>query len=56
VTDTDRLNILKTELVRLQQQLRLWAAKSIKGGWSTHQVDPMRAKADEIDDLLERIR
>lgn len=25
-----------------------WAQQSITGGWSTHQVDPMRERADEL--------
>jgi hypothetical protein len=29
-----------------------WARESREGGWSTHQVDPMRRRAAEIRDLL----
>ena len=29
-------------------KLDQWADESRKGGWSTHQVDPMRAKADQL--------
>lgn len=36
------------------QTMRQWAAESIKGGWSTHQVTPMRNAADGIDVLLSR--
>lgn len=33
-------------------QLRLWAVESKNGGWSTHQVDSMRHRAEQIDELL----
>jgi hypothetical protein len=29
-------------------QLDTWADESERGGWSTHQVQPMRRRADEI--------
>jgi hypothetical protein len=29
-------------------QLDRWANESKSGGWSTHQVEPMRKKADEL--------
>lgn len=29
-------------------QLDTWARESVSGGWSTHQVDPMRKKADVL--------
>ena len=29
-------------------QLDAWAEQSRRGGWSTHQVDPMRKRADEL--------
>ena len=29
-------------------QLDRWADESRRGGWSTHQVDPMRKRADEL--------
>ena len=29
-------------------RLDQWAEESRRGGWSTHQVDPMRAKADQL--------
>lgn len=32
----------------MADQLDLWAGQSQSGGWSTHQVDPMRQKADEL--------
>lgn len=32
--------------------LRAWAKESRDGGWSTHQVEPMRKRADAIDALL----
>lgn len=47
MTDTEQLN-------RIAAQLRKWAIESRTGGWSTHQVDPMRKLADEIDEHLSR--
>jgi hypothetical protein len=42
----------KAELIYLIEetaaQLDQWAEQSVRGGWSTHQVDPMRKKADEL--------
>ena len=38
-----RLTILKTAT-----QLNKWALESEMGGWSTHQVDPMRALAEKL--------
>lgn len=32
----------------MADQLDIWARQSKEGGWSTHQVDPMRAKADDL--------
>lgn len=36
--------------------LRAWARESREGGWSTHQVDPMKRRADEIDAHLSEPR
>jgi hypothetical protein len=33
-------------------QLRAWAAQSRSYGWSTHQVEPMRRRADLLDEVL----
>lgn len=35
-------------LLKIAAQLEAWANESKVGGWSTHQVDPMRKLADEI--------
>ena len=43
-TETDR-----DLLERVKRQLYRWADQSQTGGWSTHQVDPMRTLAAEID-------
>ena len=56
VCEKSKTEILRCELSRTAQQLRQWAVASINGGWSTHQVDPMRKKADEIDELLDRTK
>lgn len=29
-------------------QLDTWVQQSLAGGWSTHQVEPMRKKADQL--------
>lgn len=42
---------MKTDRELLQEiaaQLEAWAKESTQGGWSTHQVRPMEAKANEI--------
>jgi hypothetical protein len=52
--DKSKLETLRVEMVLLARQLRRWAVESREGGWSTHQVGPMRRKADEIDEILER--
>jgi len=39
-------------LKKISDQLRRWAIESKTGGWSTHQVEPMRRLADEIDETL----
>jgi hypothetical protein len=36
------------EKERDANQLDDWARDSKTGGWSTHQVEPMRAKADQL--------
>jgi hypothetical protein len=38
------------------QQLRKWASESMIGGWSTHQVEPMRKRADQLEHLLLQMR
>jgi hypothetical protein len=39
---------LRALLQRIELQLEKWANESRTGGWSTHQVEPMRKLADEI--------
>ena len=34
------------------EQLEMWAKESKTGGWSTHQVDPMRRRADQLRQVL----
>ena len=36
------------DLRLIADQLDAWAAESRAGGWSTHQVDPMRKLADSL--------
>lgn len=38
----------------LAKQLNQWAEQSRNGGWSTHQVEPMRNKAAEIHRFLDK--
>lgn len=35
-------------LLRISDKLNQWADDSLSGGWSTHQVRPMRTLAAEI--------
>lgn len=43
-----RIKELETALIEQANQLDKWATESREGGWSTHQVDPMKKKADEL--------
>jgi hypothetical protein len=43
-TDEKALKVIRDTA----DQLDRWANESRSGGWSTHQVDPMRRKADEL--------
>lgn len=45
---------LAIQLETLALRLERWAAESVAGGWSTHQVDPMRREAHDIRVLLAR--
>lgn len=47
-TYEDLIAALRQEVI----QLRQWAVESRSGGWSTHQVAPMRRRADDLDDLI----
>jgi hypothetical protein len=42
----DSAEIMELRLVAMQ--LEKWADESVKGGWSTHQVEPMREYAKRI--------
>ncbi len=49
---------LRTALLLLEQEeilLDRWAEESISGGWSTHQVKPMRERAAFIRTKLEEL-
>jgi hypothetical protein len=39
---------LRGERIEMADQLERWANESRNGGWSTHQVDPMRRLADKL--------
>lgn len=45
---TTKITELKNALLETANQLDDWAEQSRTGGWSTHQVEPMRKKADEL--------
>jgi hypothetical protein len=49
-----RISELEEQLRKTAEQLRRWANESLTGGWSTHQVDPMRRYADKIDEIVYR--
>lgn len=40
-------NAMRT-ISEMADQLDTWARQSQEGGWSTHQVQPMRKKADAL--------
>jgi hypothetical protein len=50
-----RLEVYSKALAEMANQLEEWAYASRRGGWSTHQVDPMLKKAREIWQLLGRL-
>lgn len=45
---TERVRVLTQALRDEANQLERWATESRAGGWSTHQVDPMNARAAEL--------
>lgn len=46
--------LYRQKLREIAEQLERWAEESKKGGWSTHQVEPMLQKAREIFELIGR--
>lgn len=42
-------------LLAMANQLDEWATQSREGGWSTHQVDPMRKTADALRRKVSRL-
>lgn len=44
----DMIKIAISDKERDADQLDGWANESERGGWSTHQVDPMRKQADAL--------
>ena len=46
--------IYHDELMKVAEQLENWADESEIGGWSTHQVKPMRDKAIRIKALCHK--
>lgn len=47
-----RIAQLEKQLETTSNQLRRWTNESRCGGWSTHQCEPMRRHADQIDETL----
>jgi len=45
---------LQEALRKIASQLRAWANESLNGGWSTHQVQPQRDLATQIEAMLGR--
>lgn len=43
-----RCGELEATLIEEASQLEKWGNESREGGWSTHQVDPMRKRADVL--------
>lgn len=41
------------ELLRLARKLEKWAKESRDGGWSTHQVEPMKEEAKKIRQFVD---
>ena len=44
--------VLRQTIYNTINQLETWANESVTGGWSTHQVKPMRKLADELKVIL----
>lgn len=50
--ELDAIRAYRALLLKSANQLEDWSNESISGGWSTHQVSPMRCLAREIFTLL----
>jgi hypothetical protein len=48
----ERADKYRVCLEQMRDQLIRWAAESKRGGWSTHQVEPMRKWAMDISEVL----
>jgi len=42
------------KLLEVAKQLEVWADESVDGGWSTHQIRPMRDEAVKIRSFVRR--
>jgi hypothetical protein len=47
-----RIEVLEAALQEEIATLRRWADESVRGGWSTHQVQPMRDRANALALIL----
>ena len=52
----DQTEGLRGLLHVVARQLNRWADESRRGGWSTHQVDPQRALAEQIHQHLDILK
>lgn len=50
------IKLLVLEIERIADQLEKWATQSVTGGWSTHQVDPMRKEMDRLRLVAAQVR
>ncbi len=47
-----RIEILESQIDGIIKQLDKWQKESLDGGWSTHQVAPMRNMANRLRMML----
>ena len=48
----EAINLLEKEAVQLDR----WADESLSGGWSTHQVEPMRNRAAMLRNKVNELK
>lgn len=54
MTDNEKIRDLIRAINDEVEQLEAWAYQSEDGAWSTHQVLPMRERADKLRQLLHK--
>ena len=55
MTLLDKLDEAIAEISREVSQLERWADESRRGGWSTHQVEPMLKRAQHLRETAARL-